>query len=123
MLFDTSAWIEFFLATEKGRKVKEFLKNNDVFTSVITLGELVNWCLKNDLRYEKFIEEIKLYSKILELDENIATMAGRLNYERKRSIKNWGMADSIVLGTSMIYDLNVLTTDNHFKGLPNAVII
>jgi predicted nucleic acid-binding protein len=122
MLLDTSAWIEYFLATESGNKVKEILKNNS-FTSVLTAGELVNWCFKNNLRYEKYLEEIKLYSKMLELNEKIAITAGRLNFERKKVIKNWGMADSIILSTSIIYNLTILTKDNHFQDLSNVILI
>jgi predicted nucleic acid-binding protein len=123
MLLDTSAWIEYFLATEKGDKVKEILKNEDAFTSVITTGELVNWCIKNKLHYEKYLKEIKLYSKMLELNEKVAILAGQLNFERKKMIKNWGMADSIILSTSIIYGLRILTKDNHFKDLPNILLI
>ncbi len=123
MLLDTSAWIEYFLATEKGDNVKEILKNEDAFTSVITTGELVNWCLKNNLPYEKYLKEIKLYSRMIELNEKIAILAGQLNFERKKLIKNWGMADSIVLSTSIIYDLRIITKDSHFKNLPNVLLI
>lgn len=123
MLLDTSAWIEYFLATEKGDNVKEILKNEDAFTSVITTGELVNWRLKNNLPYEKYLKEIKLYSRMIELNEKIAILAGQLNFERKKLIKNWGMADSIVLSTSIIYDLRIITKDSHFKNLPNVLLI
>lgn len=123
MLLDTSAWIEYFLATEKADKVKDILKNKDAFTSIITTGELVNWCLKNNLPYENYLKEIKLYSRMIELNEKISILAGQINFERKKMIKNWGMADSIVLSTSIIYDLRIITKDNHFKNLPNVLLI
>lgn len=123
MLLDTSAWIEFFEGTDKGNTVLDALKNNDTYTSVIAFGELVSWYLKKNIRYEKYLNGIKSSSKILEIDETTAILAGRINHERKKSIKNWGLADSLLLSTSIIYDLQILTTDNHFKGLPNAVII
>lgn len=123
MLLDTSAWIEFFLATEKGEKVKAILKKEENFTSIITISEVINWCLKQNFQHEKYLGWIKAGSKILDLDEDTAIIAGILNYERKKTIKNWGMADSIILSASKIYDLRIATTDHHFKDVQNVVLL
>jgi predicted nucleic acid-binding protein len=48
----------------------------------------------------------------LGLNELIVILAGKINYERKRIEKNWGMMDSIILATAQIYNLKVLTKDS-----------
>jgi len=40
IVFDTYAWIEYFSATKKGEKVKEYLENSEIITPVIVLLEL-----------------------------------------------------------------------------------
>ena len=122
MLLDTSAWIELFQETEKTAIVKNVLETEDNFTSSITFAELVNWCLKNNKedKITAYIEGIKNGSTILELNEAIIISAGKLNYERKKIVKNWGMVDSLVLSTSLFYNLRILTKDSHFKDLENA---
>jgi len=125
MLFDTSAWIEFFQGTRKGKKVRQFLKVEENFTNIVSFAEVINWCLRNNLenRINSYIEGIKKGSEILDLDEKIITLAGRLNYERKMVVKNWGMMDSFIFATSLLYDLKILTKDLQFKDLQNVEIL
>ena len=125
MLLDTSAWIEFFQDTDKCQLVQNKLKNEENFTSEITFAEIVNWCLRNKLEHKirEYTEGIKNGSKILMLNESIIIYAGKLNYERKKIIKNWGMVDSLILATSLLYDLKIITKDSHFKDLENVEIL
>ncbi len=125
MLFDTSAWIEFFQGTEKGKGVGNILNTEENFTSIVTFPEIVNWCLKNNIqdKIKIYIEGIKNGSTVLELNEPIAIVAGKLNYERKKVVKNWGMIDSIILATAQIYNLKGLTKDSQFKDLSNVEIL
>ena len=125
MLLDTSAWIEFFQGTEKGKKVGNILRTEENFTSIVTFAEIVNWCLKNNIqdKIKEYIAGIKNGSTILELNEPIAIVAGKLNYERKKIVKNWGMMDSVILSTAQIYNLKVLTKDSQFKDLLSVEIL
>lgn len=125
MLFDTSAWIEFFQGTEKSKKVENMLKTEENFTSIVTFAEIVNWCLKNRIedKIKDYVQGIKKGSKILELNEDIVIVAGKLNYERKKIIKNWGMLDSFIVATSLLYNLKILTKDTQFKDLPNVEML
>ena len=125
MLFDTSAWIEFFQGTEKSKIVENILKTEENFTSEITFAEVVNWCFKNKIedKIQAYIEGIKKGSKILKLDESIIVLAGQLNFDRKKIEENWGMLDSFILATAQIYSLKILTKDAHFKDLPNVEIL
>ena len=125
MLLDTSAWIELFQETEKTAIVRNVLETEDNFTSSITFAELVNWCLKNNKedKITEYMKGIKNGSTILDLNEAIIISAGKLNYERKKSVKNLGIVDSLILSTALFYDLKILTKDSHFRDLENAEIL
>ena len=125
MLLDTSAWIELFQGTDNSAIVKNILETGENFTSAITFAEIVYWCSRNGLddKISSYLDGIKNGSTILGLSEAIAISAGKLNYERKKTVKNWGMIDSLILATSLIYDLKILTKDSHFKDLENAEIL
>ena len=125
MLLDTSAWIELFQGTDNTAIVKNILETGENFTSAITFAEIVYWCSRNGLddKISSYLDGIKNGSTILSLSEAIAISAGKLNYERKKTVKNWGMIDSLILATSLIYDLKILTKDSHFKDLENAEIL
>lgn len=125
MLLDTSAWIELFQETEKTALVKEVLETKENFTSAITFAEIVYWCSKNGLdnKIPLYLDGIRNGSIILDLNETLIIYAGKLNCERKKIVKNWGMADSLILATAILYDLKILTKDSHFKDLENVEIL
>ena len=125
MLLDTSAWIELFQETDKTLVVKNILENEKNFTSAISFAEIVNWCLRNkkEDKITAYLEGVKNGSTILDLNEAIIISAGKLNYERKKIVKNWGMADSLILSTSLFYNLKILTKDNHFRDLENVEML
>lgn len=125
MLLDTSAWIELFQETDKTTVIKNVLERENNFTSAVTFAEIVNWCLKNNKenRITEYIEGIKNGSTILDLNEAIIISAGKLNHERKKIVKNWGMLDSLILATSLLYNLKILTKDSHFKDLENVEML
>ena len=121
MLLDTYAWIEFLRGTERGKKVREILRAERCYTSIVSIAELVEWCLKNSLstRIGEYVRGITKSSVVLGLDEEIALIAGKISHERKKKTKGWGMIDSLMLATAVSYNLNILTGDSHFKDLSN----
>jgi predicted nucleic acid-binding protein len=69
-----------------------------------------NWFQKEGLDYGR-----KLDTPLIELNEEI-------DIERKKLIKGWGMADSIILATARVKGAKIVTGDQHFKDLKNNVI-
>ncbi len=122
-LLDTSAWIELFIGTERGRKVERLLAAERCYTGISTLSDIVNWALKERLEPNAFIDMVEKTSIVIRLDKEMAVLAGRLNLERKKTEKKWGMLDSFILATSLRYDLRILTKDLDFKGIPSADIL
>ncbi len=123
MLLDTSAWVEFFIGSAKGKRVKEFLGDVDCYTSIVSLAEVTNWALKENKEVPSLINTIKQLSNVIELDEDITVLAGKLNFERKKIIKKWGMLDSFILASGSIYELKILTKDSDFRDLPDVVML
>ena len=59
----------------------------------------------------------------IDIDIKTTTIAGKINFERKKSIADWGMIDSLVLSSALVNDLKILTGDNHFEDLPNVIML
>ena len=123
MLLDSYAWIEFFQGSEKGEKVGKILETTKCFTSIVSISEIVEWCLRNSRDPNERINRITRLSKILNLDETIVVLAGKINFKHKKFIKDWGMIDSLVYTTTRIYSLKVLTGDEHFKNLEGVEML
>ena len=123
MLLDTSAWVEFFIGSVKGKRVKEVLDKDDCYTSIVSLAEVANWALKENIEVLSLVNTIKQLSNIIGLDEDITVLAGKLNFERKKVNKKWGMLDSFIFASGSIYELKILTKDNDFRDLPNVEML
>ncbi len=123
MILDTSAWIEFFVKSDKGLKVKDALNRERCYTSIVTISEISNWAMKQNVSHEELIDIVIQTTHILPLNLSTARLAGELNYKRKKKIKDWGMLDSMILATALAYDLKILTKDSHFKDLDNAEML
>ena len=124
MILDTSAWVEFIEGTEKGRVVRGILDREENFTSMVTLSEIAQWCLRNGREnVAATIDEVKRISQILPLTETISIRAGKLNHERKKAGKKWGMMDSMIVATAYVYGLKILTKDNAFRDLPDVRVL
>nr|MDO8100507.1 PIN domain-containing protein [Candidatus Njordarchaeota archaeon] len=122
-LIDTSAWIEFFLKTEKGAKVKQNLETQSCYTSIISIAEISNWASRQKLDGRVLVRYAVELTQLVNINLKIAFLAGELNFQRKRTEKDWGMIDSIILATAQIYSLEILTKDHHFEDLSNAEIL
>lgn len=123
MLLDTSAWIELFEGSELGQNVKDILISNECYTSITSISEVANWAAKHDLDAQNLIDRITKESQILQIDSPLAILAGKLNFQRKKINKKWGMMDSFVLSTSLIYGFRILTKDSDFKDLSNVQLL
>lgn len=49
-------------------------------------------------------------------------MAGEVDLRRKEEVRNWGLADSIVLATAGDSGARVVTGDRHFADLKDEVV-
>ena len=123
LLLDASAWIEYFNGSDKGNHVKSVLEKEDCCTCITTLAEIVNWASRENKESKPLIDTIYGLSSIIKVNEDIAVLAGRLNFERKKVNTKWGMLDSFFLATGELYGLRILTKDSDFGDLGTVEIL
>ena len=68
------------------------------------------------------LQFVRSSTVVLDLTEEVATAAGEIGVERKEKVRDWGLADSIVLATASGMGAKVVTGDKHFKDLGNEVV-
>lgn len=125
-VIDSYAWIEYFMGTKTGEKVKPIIENTEEkITPTICLAEIYAKTLRaeNDELAEKQRIFIKEKSALAPLDEITAVEAAMLTSKLKREIPGWELADSIVYATALIKKAEVVTGDEHFKKLKNVTYI
>jgi predicted nucleic acid-binding protein len=125
-VIDSYAWIEYFMGSRVGEKVKPLIENSEEkITPTICLAEVYAKTLKVESQElaEKQKAFIKEKSSLAFLDESIAVESAKLNVRLKREIDGWGLADSIVYATATVKKAEVVTGDEHFRKLENVLFI
>jgi predicted nucleic acid-binding protein len=129
-VIDTYAWIEYFRGSPEGEKAREYIEGGEASTPTIVVLEL----RKNFLRKikegketpkgaEENMDYVMSNSTILDLEYASSVKAAETDLEMKQKVKNWGVADAIVLSAARELKAKVVTGDEHFRGLKEAVMI
>jgi len=130
IVVDTYAWIELFLGSEKGKKVKNTLENvEEVYTPSIVLAETARKFLRegnDEHTIAEWLDIIKAASNITQIDPTLALEAAKCNRELAEKAKRFkqnkpSLFDAIVLATARINQCKILTGDEHFKDLPETI--
>jgi len=132
-LLDTNIISE-LISKQPNQKVLEFISSldeNDIYLSVITIGEIKSGIenVKNNKRKEKltvwFEEDLlsRFQNRIIDIDINIMITWGKINQILKRKGKPLPIMDSLI-ASSCIYNNFTLVTRNEkdFKNLDITII-
>jgi len=129
-VIDAYAWIEYFRASEYGGVAKEYIESTDSVTPSIVVSEVSRKLQKEtELGNEtpegrlKRLEFINATSQVIELDFELAVVAGKTACEMNKIEKDWGLADAIVLCTARNLGGKVVTGDEHFRELKEVIFI
>jgi predicted nucleic acid-binding protein len=126
-IIDSYAWLEYFMGTELGRRVKEIIDSeaDEKLTPSICLAETYAKILKTEDEEKAELRRsfIKSRSALVLLTEELAVEAAKVDVSMKRRVQGWGLADSIVLSTARNRNGKVVTGDLHFRGLTEAHMI
>lgn len=127
---DSYAWVELFLGSTMGGKVKELVEISDnAYTPDTVIAELARKYLREGVS-EKIVRErlatVQAVSHILTINSDLAIHASRAYVElrdlaKRRKLATPGLFDGIVLGAARMKDAKVVTADPHFKDLPETI--
>jgi predicted nucleic acid-binding protein len=117
-LVDTSAWVEWLIASPAGKRVEAALPapENWLVPTIVQL-ELAKWLVR-EVGEDKADQVIAFTQTclVVPLDTKIALAAAELCSRHKLAT-----ADAIVYATALEYEADLLTCDAHFGGLPSVI--
>lgn len=119
IVFDTSAWIEYFQGTTLGKKVESYLNTKEeIITPSICIAELKHKLLKDNIKEKEIaytLDYMFTRSKIITLTADIALLSA----DNKVKFKLY-LIDAIIYSTMQYLNSKLLTKDHHFKDLENV---
>jgi len=119
-LVDTSAWIEWLIASPAGKSVEIAMPERvDWLVPTIVQLELAKWLTREvgEDRADQVIAFTQMCF-VVPLDTKIALAAAEICGKHKLAT-----ADAIVYATALEYEADLLTCDAHFSALPGVRFI
>ena len=132
IVVDAYAWIEVFVGSEKGKKIKEILEQADeLYTPDTVMAEIARKYLREGAKQQIIhsrLETISAASTVNPIDTELALETARcymkLSQETKKAkLSTPSLFDAITLATARLLRAKVLTGDEHFKNQPEAMWI
>jgi predicted nucleic acid-binding protein len=123
IVLDSFAWIEYFNGTRTGEKVQNLLGSERVLTPAIVVAELSEKYKRLNREFGSKYDFLRARTSVVPIEEGLARVAGEINFERKKMVRGWGMADSMILATARRSGSRIVTGDPHFKDLAQETIM
>ena len=120
VLVDSSGWLEYLSGDEKANEFGAVLQSDvQVLVPTIVLYEVLKILLLRAGKSEAdvFLSEA-LRRRVVDLTETIALAAASLSIDHKLP-----MADAIIYATARAHRASLLTSDEHFAGLPGVTVL
>lgn len=131
IVFDSYAWIEYFLGSDSGRIVKDYIDMEEAVTPSIVLAEVARKYLREGMKEEDVVKRLNFIvvnSTVTEIDAELSMTAAKAYLElfekaKVDKLKRPSLTDEIVLATGRILEAKIVTGDEHFKGFGEVVYI
>lgn len=122
-IIDSSAWLEYYIASSKGMKIREIIEQETIATSILAIAELADRFEREDKNFSEFLLFIQSRAMILTLTVEIALQAAKIKKNKRVKESKFGLVDAIHLATTFKENAILVTADNDFRDENNVLII
>ena len=127
MFLDTSIIIEIFRSEKSSKtfeEIYELIKDEPLFISVIQIGEISDWCLKNNIDPEKRMSKLRQLLNVIPLSEKLCFEGSQVKFNlRKREISKFSLIDGIILASARSINQKLITKDKDFRKIEDAIVL
>lgn len=124
-IIDSWAWIEYLIGSSYGEKVKQIVENNEneIFTCILNIAKIMSMTKRENRDSDSAYNVIISLSQICDISEELSKQAGLLHAEMRKTIKDFGLIDAFVLKTAREIKAKIVTGDEHFRNMKEAILI
>ena len=119
-LVDSSGWVEFLGDGPRADKFAPYFEHEErLLVPVIVLYEVYKKLLsaQGSTAADRFLSAA-LRARVVPIDENLALLAARISLDQ-----HLAMADAMIYATTLAASARLVTSDTHFRDLPNVTHI
>ena len=124
-ILDSYAWVEYFIGSEKSGIMKKlFLDNKNSFLTIeCCLAEIKGWALKNNQDFDQLFKVIRANSRITSITEHDWIGAGLERFEQRKTQKDFGLIDAVILIKQKEFNCKIITGDRHLKDMKKIIFL
>jgi predicted nucleic acid-binding protein len=125
MFLDTTVIVDILRGEQKVIDyIEKISKNEPLFFSLISIGELADWARSNNLNTRKVISDVKSIASMMSISDEICIDGSKLKKkQRDAGKKKFSLIDGLIAASAMRSDQKLLTRDSDFEGLKNVNLI
>ncbi len=127
MFLDTSVVIELLInesTSKRFQSIFQHIENEPAFISLMQVGELSDWCLRNEVDPVEALAMVKDIVELAPVNEQILLAASRLKHEiRAKGVSKFSLMDGIILASSRELNEPLLTLDLDFRLADNVIVL
>lgn len=117
--FDFWAWVEYFKGSKAGQSVRAMIESEELLaTPAVCLAEVRTKYLVEGRDAGERLRFIKERTSVVIVDAAVAEMAADLKVQFKLH-----MVDALVLACAKSVDSELVTGDEHFRGVPSVAML
>ena len=119
-LVDSSGWIEFLGDGPLANQFAPYFEREErLIVPAIVLYEVYKKLLSvsGSTAADSFVS-VALRSRVVPIDERLALLAARISLDRRLA-----MADAMIYAAAIISGARLVTSDQHFRDLPEATVL
>ncbi len=124
-LIDTYAWVEYFIGSKRGEKVKKITEdeNNVILTPECCLAEIKGWAIRENMDFEELYSITRKVSDIRCILTRDWLDAATIRSELRKTKKGFGMMDALIIAQQKRMGCKVVSGDPHFEHLKDVIFI
>ncbi|MEK6868417.1 MAG: PIN domain-containing protein [Nanoarchaeota archaeon] len=123
LIVDSSAWIEYLDGSPEGEKVRKYFKEKQLFTPANCVGEIIARAIRTGISVELVKTVLNAQSTIISIDFEIGYQGGILYTELRKQKPKISLSDALTLAIAKKLNAKILTFDNDFQGLAEAIVL
>lgn len=122
-IVDAWVWIDYFDGVNK--KIKNIIEeeNNELYTTLITVSEVISVSKRKNKDVDEIFKALTSLSQIFESNLLFHKEVGILHAEIRKTLKDFGIADTFVLLAARKLKAKILTCDDHFRSFKEAIFV
>lgn len=125
ILLDTSAWIDYFNGTERGRHVRAHLAKANTFpiTTGMIAAEICSKFVREQKPVETALTALRSTAVLVPIDFEVAHQTAHIYQQQRKKKPKFGIVDAHIVAAAKINNAKIITCDTDFLGIPEAIVI